>query len=111
MNEPPDDEDLRLEAVQKLDLLDQPAEERFERIVRLVRRHFRASACAITLLDTERAYYVAHYGMNGRQSPRSTSMCAQVVEGKLQIPDRPGWGYQPHPDFLSRAQTRTSRAE
>ncbi|MFP4354045.1 MAG: mandelate racemase/muconate lactonizing enzyme family protein [Phycisphaerae bacterium] len=35
----------------------------------------------------------------------------EVIDGQLRIPDRPGWGYQPHPDFLARAETRTSRAE
>lgn len=81
----PHEEDLRLKAVASLELLDKPEEERFQRIVRLVRRHFQAAAGAITLLDKERAYYLAQEGLQGRQSPRSKSLCSQVVKGKQPV--------------------------
>jgi diguanylate cyclase (GGDEF)-like protein len=85
MDTPQAEERLRLEALTNLDLLDKPAEERFQRIARLVRSHFRASASAITLLDADRAYYLAHDGLKNRQTPRSSTLCSHVVEGKTPV--------------------------
>jgi diguanylate cyclase (GGDEF)-like protein len=85
MNEPQTEEGRRLEALANLGLLDKPEEERFQRITRLVRNHFRASASAITLLDQDRAYYLAHDGLESRQSPRSNALCSHVVEGKVPV--------------------------
>lgn len=79
------EENARLNAVIALDLLDKPEEERFLRITRLVRRHFQASASAITLLDEDRAFYLARDGLTERHNPRSHSLCAEVVQGKRPV--------------------------
>lgn len=75
-----DEEEERLRAVASLQLLDRPEEERFRRIARLVRRHFHAAASSITLLDRDRQFRVAQEGLGSRQTPRSESVCAIVVE-------------------------------
>ncbi len=86
MEEPRNEEQQRLQAVSKLELLDRPEEERFARITRLVRRHFRAAAAAITLIDQDRAYYLSQDGLGpDRQSARSNSLCSYVVQGKAPV--------------------------
>jgi diguanylate cyclase (GGDEF)-like protein len=85
MEEPQSEEGLRLEAVANLGLLDKPEEERFHRITRLARKHFRASACAITLLDRDRAFYVAKDGLQSRQDAPSNTLCSQVVGQKTPV--------------------------
>ncbi len=63
-------------------LLDTPEEERFKRITRLVRQHFRASASSITLVDRERQFFLARDGLPNREGPRCESVCSLVVEAK-----------------------------
>ena len=77
------DELERLKAVQSLNLLDQPEEERFHRITRLARQHFRAGICAVTLIDKERAFYVAQEGLKNRDGgERQKTPCNKVVMEK-----------------------------
>lgn len=76
------EEEKRLKAVADLNLLDKPEEERFQRITRLVRRHFQASASSITLIDSNRAFYVARDGLVDRSGPRKASQCNRVVDNK-----------------------------
>lgn len=80
------EEEKRLEAVRALDLLGKPEEERFQRITRLARRHFRVARCAITLVDENLAYSVALDGSE-RRGPqnRSETLCNNVVEGKAPL--------------------------
>ncbi|MFA5508885.1 MAG: sensor domain-containing diguanylate cyclase [Vulcanimicrobiota bacterium] len=86
MTEPHGEESLRLKALAALELLDQPEEERFQRITRLVRRHFQAAGSAITLIDKERAYFLARDGMSSaRETPRSKTLCSQVVIGRRPV--------------------------
>lgn len=73
----------RLNAVNSLNLLDQPEEERFQRITRLARQHFRAGICAITLIDEARAFYLAQEGLNTRNGgDRKQTPCNKVVLDK-----------------------------
>jgi diguanylate cyclase (GGDEF)-like protein len=86
MSDPQPEESRRLKAVRAVDLLDKPEEERFQRITRLARRHFRASACAITLIDEDRYFHVAQDGLDRREGGRRTnSICSQVVHGKTPV--------------------------
>lgn len=81
----PLEEEQRLRAVANLCLLDRPEDERFRRITRLVQRHFSVSACSITLLDSDRQFSVSQRGLPSRETPRSESLCALVVEGKAPL--------------------------
>lgn len=80
---PFEEEEKRLEAVKALNLLDKPEEERFERLTRLARRHFQASACAITLVDRERKFCVAQQGLEQREYPLEKGVtCCKVVSSR-----------------------------
>ena len=83
MSTPAEEEEKRLQAVRDLGLLDRPEEERFRRIARLARQHFRAGSCAITLVDEDRAFYVSLVGADKTDnSIRSDTLCGRVVAGK-----------------------------
>ena len=87
---PFEEEEQRLAAVKALNLLDKPEEERFGRLTRLARRHFKASACAITLVDRERKFCVAQHGLQHREYPVEQGVtCNKVVSsgGPLIIND------------------------
>jgi diguanylate cyclase (GGDEF)-like protein len=80
-----EEEEQRLRAVAYLQLLDRPEEERFQRIARLVRRHFRAAASSITLVDRERQFSVAQEGLASRHASRKESVCSIVVEERAPL--------------------------
>lgn len=80
------EETRRLKAVQALGLIDQPEEERFQRITRLARRHFRTARCAISLVDSDRVVTLAQDGGSKRSSqPRDQSFCTRVIAEKTPV--------------------------
>ena len=52
----PEDEEERVAALRELDLLDTPAEDRFDRIARLARRVFEAPFAMVTFMDCSRPF-------------------------------------------------------
>ena len=77
----PTNEVERLAALRKLNLLDTPPEERFDRITRLTARLFHAPISMITLIDTERQWAKSLYGPASREIPRNLSFCAHTILG------------------------------
>ncbi|MCS5720104.1 SpoIIE family protein phosphatase [Herbiconiux sp. CPCC 205763] len=76
-----DFERLRVAAVERLDLLDTPAEERFDRITRIARELFDVPMAAINLIDDERQFTKSPQ-IPGR-SPnlvRTESFCEVTIE-------------------------------
>lgn len=72
-------EQVRVKALHDLDLLDTPAEERFDRVVRLAQRLFDVPMVAVNLIDADRQWTKAGIGIAG-QTPRSESFCSQAIE-------------------------------
>lgn len=68
----PDERDA---AVEQLDLLDSPPEERFDRIVRLARSLFRAQSAAFTVLHGTRQWHKSRVGIPVDEIPREFSSC------------------------------------
>lgn len=88
---PPDvPEAARLAALHGLGLLDTAPEERFDRIVALVRVVFKVPVAAITLIDADRQWIKAATGIaSGVTTPRNYSPCHYTVQhpGPLVIAD------------------------
>ena len=72
-------EEQRLRNLYDLKLLDTPAEERFERITRLVREFFEVPIALITLIDKERQWFKSSQGLDVPETPRSTSFCSYTI--------------------------------
>ena len=78
------DEERRLLALQKLDLLDSPAEPVFDHIVAKLARHFDVPVALFLLVDSHRVFFKSHLGLRDdlaglRQMPRDIALCNHVV--------------------------------
>ena len=74
-------EKLRLEAVDRLELLDTPAEERFDRITRIARELFHVPVAEINLLDDSRQFTKSpQRAGESPNSDRSQSFCDIAIQ-------------------------------
>ena len=82
-------EQLRLHALEELDLLDTPESEGFDRITRMASQMFGAPVAAVSLTDRTRQWFKSHVGTAGREIPRVGAPCAEVTRSQqvLHIPD------------------------
>ncbi|CAM4489327.1 GAF domain-containing protein [Corallococcus exiguus] len=75
----PADEPRRLQALRSLCLLDTPAHERFDRIVRAAAHLFRVPISLVSLVDENRQWFKARIGLDGTETPRELSFCAHAI--------------------------------
>jgi diguanylate cyclase (GGDEF)-like protein len=75
----PDDEAERLLSLRALGILDTPAEERFDRITRLVQRVLDVPMAAVTLVDSDRQWFKSRQGLADPETPRDQSFCAHAM--------------------------------
>lgn len=85
----PEDEDARLAALAEYGLLDTPAEEALDRIVRLAARIFDTPTALVSLIDRDRQFFKARVGIGRAETSRDTSFCAHGLESAevLVVPD------------------------
>ncbi len=85
----PIDEASRLESLYKLDVLDTPAEERFDRITRLAQYMFGIPIALISLVDKDRQWSKSSAGLPAGETPRYKSFCAHAIlqDEPLIVPD------------------------
>jgi sigma-B regulation protein RsbU (phosphoserine phosphatase) len=83
------DERERLADLRALSLLDTPAEERFERIVRLLIDVFQVPIAYIALVDADRQWFKSQRGLPVAQTPRDVSFCGHTIaqDELLIVPD------------------------
>jgi diguanylate cyclase (GGDEF)-like protein len=79
-NSPPD-EATRLETLRHLNILDTPAEERFDRISRIAKRLFNVSFALVSLVDENRQWFKSCIGLNASETPRDISFCGHAILG------------------------------
>ena len=75
----PTDEVHRLAALRALGLLDTPREERFDRITQLLARALDVPIALINLVDEERQWGKACFGLADSEAPRAASFCAHTI--------------------------------
>ncbi len=75
----PIDEDRRVDSLHRLNLLDTPAEERFDRVTRLARRVLDVPVVTIGLVDSTREWFKSAIGMPYEQIARRASFSTLVV--------------------------------
>jgi phosphoribosyl 1,2-cyclic phosphodiesterase len=75
------DEEARLAALYKLDILDTDAEPRFDRFTEAACKHFNVPISFITLVDRDRQWFKSRRGLQPPESPRDQSMCAHAILG------------------------------
>lgn len=73
------DEDLRLAALAASNLVDSPAEERYDRIVRLASMATHSPIALISLLTARRQWFKARVGLQPQQTPREWAFCSHAI--------------------------------
>lgn len=82
-------ESERLQALRDLEVLDTPAEARFDRLTRLACRLLRCPFAMVSLIDQDRQWFKAAQGHLYTQSPRGVSFCNETIQrdDPLIVPD------------------------
>ena len=85
----PADEPARLDALRRLEILDTPPEERFDRITRVAARLFNVPIAAISLIDQDRQWFKSRHGLEAAETPRAVSFCGHTIlqEDVLHVAD------------------------
>jgi diguanylate cyclase (GGDEF)-like protein/PAS domain S-box-containing protein len=72
-------EQHRLTALESLDVLDTPAEHRFDRFTRLATMSFQVPIALISLVDENRQWFKSRCGLEVAETPRSIAFCSHAV--------------------------------
>jgi diguanylate cyclase (GGDEF)-like protein len=75
----PADEEFRISTLRELNLLDTPAEERFDRLARIAEHVFDVPIVLISLIDSDRQWFKSTIGVDLVQTPRSISFCGHTI--------------------------------
>lgn len=76
------DEEGRLAALLRYQVLDSGPEKPFDKITELVKLVFDVPICAITLIDRDRQWIKSIRGLDVKETPRSESFCTHAVGGR-----------------------------
>lgn len=76
----PNDEEARLDALYRLNLLDTAPSESFDRITRMAAQIFDLPIAAVSLTDRDRQWFKSRVGVSHWSIPRDKAPCAQVTE-------------------------------
>jgi sigma-B regulation protein RsbU (phosphoserine phosphatase) len=75
----PPDEPERLSAVRRYDILDTPAEGSFDRIAALAARCLNAPIGMVTIVDQDRIWCKARYGLEVEELDRASGFCGSAI--------------------------------
>ncbi|MDP1872125.1 MAG: SpoIIE family protein phosphatase [Gallionella sp.] len=82
-------EATRQAALDSLEILDTPPEERFDRITRLAKQLFGVETAAVSLIDHDRQWFKSKIGLEPQETPRNIAFCDVTIrESKnFTVPD------------------------
>ncbi len=86
----PDNEKERLKALRELEILDTEPEPALDALVRTASLICKAPVSLISLVDGERQWFKANYGLDGvSETPRDVAFCAHAILGNelFEVPD------------------------
>ena len=75
----PEDEENRLRTLRSINILDTPAEERFDRLTRLAKRMFDVPIALVSLIDENRQWFKSCDGLDVRETAREISFCGHAI--------------------------------
>lgn len=85
----PADEESRLQALERILLLDSDSDPNLDRIVCLASQIFHTPIALISLVDRERQWFLSRIGLEASETPREMAFCAHAIagDGVLVVPD------------------------
>ena len=86
----PKDEKERLNALYQLRILDSQAEQAYDELVALAASVVGTPTALVSLVDADRQWFKARYGIEAQQTDRSVAFCAHAIlspDQPLIIPD------------------------
>ena len=75
----PPDEQQRMAAVKRYDILDTPPDGAFDRITAMAARRFNAPISIISVVDHDRIWFKSNHGAPVDQIPRDPGLCASAI--------------------------------
>ena len=75
----PENEEMRLAAVNRYEILDTPPDGSFDRITRIAARIFDVPICTITVVDHDRIWFKSKHGIDADEIGRDPGLCASAV--------------------------------
>jgi serine/threonine protein kinase len=84
-----EDEEARLAALHRYDLLDTPPEGAFDRITGLAARVLEMPISTVSIVDRDRIWFKSHHGLEAAEIARDPGLCATVVQTgeAIYVPD------------------------
>jgi diguanylate cyclase (GGDEF)-like protein len=85
----PADEEQRLRDLERYGVLETDSDEHFERILDLASAIFQTPIVAISLVASDRQWFLAQRGLEVRETPRERAFCAHAIAGSevMVVPD------------------------
>lgn len=75
----PSNEEKRLAALIRLNILDTPREEAYDRITRFACEEFQVAVSLLTLIDCDRQWFKSTAGISIQETTRAISLCAHTI--------------------------------
>lgn len=75
----PDNEELRIAAVGRYEILDSPPDGAFDRITSLAARIFKVPIATITVVDRDRIWFKSKHGIEASEIGREPGLCASAI--------------------------------
>ena len=75
----PPNEQKRMEALRKLNILDTSPEERFDRITRLAAQLFSCEFATVSLIDSTRQWFKSKVNLDVDETSRDIAFCAHAI--------------------------------
>lgn len=75
----PEDEEARLAAVRRYDVLDSPPDGSFDRLTALAARSCSTPMAIISIVDRDRIWFKSHHGLDVDQIDREPGLCASAI--------------------------------
>jgi phosphoribosyl 1,2-cyclic phosphodiesterase/DNA-binding response OmpR family regulator len=81
----PATEERRLAALGELQILDTPAEHRFDRLTRMAATALNVPIALVSLVDRDRQWFKSCFGLDVRETSREVAFCAHVVHALADV--------------------------
>lgn len=79
----PANEEGRLAALRRYDILDTPPDGAFDNVTKLAARLFKVPIAIVSLVDSDRIWFKSHHGVDATQIDREPGLCASGILGNM----------------------------